>query len=262
LAIARLYKVVLLLSITLQLAVFFIVVTSGLWIDQLFNGAIGTLAEHKTVYRVIFTLVLIVLLPWLVTGWISIRRELKLGMAVFLALCVMYSAGTGAMFSSDTFRWTFITWTFFAVMVTASAVLTLVCFLLGLVCRFNFGKGLSNHLHAQQRLDDNDPSPQADDIEKFAFPDMNSRVPTFDFNEEATPPTQMVFVPTRESTSFNSPSLMRTTTVESEISLARSDSGRSTTDAVLGRSNSQTSQASNGSNSSNNSGRSKRWVIE
>lgn len=66
-------------------------------------------------------------------------------MAVFLVLCAAYLGGWGAMFGATTFRWTFITWRFFAVMASASVALTLVSFILGIICRINFGKGLSRY---------------------------------------------------------------------------------------------------------------------
>lgn len=56
----RVYKIVLSLSIAIQLSLFFIAVTVGLWIDQLFNGAIGHLAAHKKLYEIMFIITLIV----------------------------------------------------------------------------------------------------------------------------------------------------------------------------------------------------------
>jgi len=75
-------------------------------------------------------------------GWYGVRRELKMPTLVFLALSVGYLAGWAAMFDSTAFRWTYMTWTFFGVMTTASVFLTLVAFILGITCRINFGKGL------------------------------------------------------------------------------------------------------------------------
>lgn len=46
------------------------------------------------------------------------------------------------MLFSTTFRWTFVTWQFFSVMASASVFLTLLSIILGVVCRYNFGKGL------------------------------------------------------------------------------------------------------------------------
>lgn len=48
----RVYKLVLFLSITIQLSLFFMVVTVSLWIDQLMNSLIGDLADFQTLYKV------------------------------------------------------------------------------------------------------------------------------------------------------------------------------------------------------------------
>lgn len=56
------------------------------------------------------------------------------------------------MFASATFRWTFVTWQFFSFVATASAVLTLLALILGLVCRLNFGKGLLRYRKLGFRL--------------------------------------------------------------------------------------------------------------
>jgi hypothetical protein len=52
LTINRIYKIVLTLSITIQLSLFFMVVTVSLWIDQLMNSAIGDLASFTVLYKV------------------------------------------------------------------------------------------------------------------------------------------------------------------------------------------------------------------
>lgn len=66
-------------------------------------------------------------------------------MLIFLGLTVMYMVGWGVMFMSNSFRWTFVTWRFFSMMAVASVALTLATFILGVVCRCNFGKGLPRY---------------------------------------------------------------------------------------------------------------------
>jgi hypothetical protein len=51
LTINRVYKFVLTLSITIQLALFFTIATIALWIDQLYHGDIGKLASFKSLYE-------------------------------------------------------------------------------------------------------------------------------------------------------------------------------------------------------------------
>jgi hypothetical protein len=60
LTIQRIYKIVLVLSITIQLGLFFMVVTVGLWIDQLYNGSIGRFAVLSSVYKIAFIITLLV----------------------------------------------------------------------------------------------------------------------------------------------------------------------------------------------------------
>jgi hypothetical protein len=78
-------------------------------------------------------------------GWFSVRRELKITMMIFLVLCIGYLVGYGVMFVSDTFRWTFVQWRFFSLMAMGSVVLNVLAFILGVICRVNFGKGLRNY---------------------------------------------------------------------------------------------------------------------
>lgn len=57
LTINRVYKCVLSLSIILQLAMFFVVASMGLWIDQLCNGFIADKAKAKIYYKVVIIIV-------------------------------------------------------------------------------------------------------------------------------------------------------------------------------------------------------------
>jgi hypothetical protein len=170
----RIYRTVLTLSITIQLSLFFMAVTLATWIDQLSNGEIGKLADMKTFYEILFILTLITLLPWLITGWIAARRESRAPMLVFLLLSIWFFAGFGGMFLATSFRWTFMTWSFFGVVSSLSVILTLASFILGLVCWYNFGRGLRQHLVVEEPLAGADFVPVypavKGDIEKIGFP--------------------------------------------------------------------------------------------
>ncbi|KAJ7293166.1 hypothetical protein C8J57DRAFT_1041078 [Mycena rebaudengoi] len=197
LTINRVYKLVLVFSITLQLALFFMGVAVSLFIDQLFNGWAGQLAWYSLLYKVMFIFVGVMLFPWLTLGWISVRRELRIGMFIFLLLSVLYLAGYGVMFLSTTFRWTFVNWQFFCIMSLVSVFLALLSFILGVVCRCNFGKGLLRYLTAQESLpgDDFVPITRGEDMEKVAFPSNEKPVPTFSVTfgsgSEVPVPSQM-----------------------------------------------------------------------
>lgn len=263
LTIHRIYKTMLVLSITLQLSLFFMAVTTALWIDQLYNGSIGRLARKGQLYKVLFTITLILLIPWLMTGWFGVRRESKVPMMTFLVLSIGYLAGLGVMFLSDTFRWTFLEWRFFSFVALASFILTVVAFTLGVVCRFNFGKGLPNYLNAEEPLPGDDFEPAyPSDIEKVEFPSNDNVIPTFSAAntshttvrndswkaKQAKPvsgrPTAHVRLPSDESLHSQHDSSVEQAPVNNSDSHTHS------------RTNSQ------GSQTSTNQSPTKRWVIE
>ena len=66
-------------------------------------------------------------------------------MWIFLFMSLIYMGGWASLFTSPTFRWTFTQWRFFSLIATAAVLLTLLSFILGTICRFNFGKGLARY---------------------------------------------------------------------------------------------------------------------
>ena len=48
------------LSVTIQLALFFIVASAGLWLDQLINGVASQITKNEMLYKVMTALVLAV----------------------------------------------------------------------------------------------------------------------------------------------------------------------------------------------------------
>ncbi|KAF8807694.1 hypothetical protein BYT27DRAFT_7100204 [Phlegmacium glaucopus] len=259
LTISRIYKLVLTLSITIQLSLFFMAVTVSLWIDQLMNSIIGDLAKFQTLYKISSFITLALLIPWLMTGWFAVRRELRIPMMIFLMLSILYLGGWGVMFLSTTFRWTFTTWSFFAIMATASVVLTLLSAILGVVCRLNFGKGLARYLNAQQGLDgDSNYSTDNADIEKAAFPPFGQPVPTYVGDAKPTYPQQ--FSPYGPQGIATSPEHWVTFP---EAALQRNVSFGSTRSLDTSYSSCQdnSSHSRNGSQTSHTS-QTKRWVIE
>jgi hypothetical protein len=255
LTINRIYRLVLFLSITIQLSLFFMVVTVSLWVDQLMNNIIGDLGDFQKLFKVTSFITLALLVPWLMTGWFAVRRELRFPMLVFLFLSVLYLGGWGFMFFSTTFRWTFSTWTFFSIMATASVLLTLLSTILGIVCHLNFGKGLARYLKAHEPLDEEDCCSyySNSDAEKVAFPSSEKPLPVFDPH-----PTDVLHG------SILGPRFSNNSSEPFEISIAapsavhRSDSYGST--QSFGSEGSQSSHAR--SNSDNSHSNHKRWVIE
>ncbi|KAJ7923081.1 hypothetical protein B0H13DRAFT_1981617 [Mycena leptocephala] len=293
----RIYKLVLVLSISLQLSMFFIGATVSLFLDQLFNGWAGHLAGHSTLYKIGFIITWVLLIPWLMLGWFSVRREQRLGMVAFLGLTVLYLAGWGVMFLSTTFRWTFRTWQFFLLVSTASVFLTFFCLVLGIICRLNFGKGLLRYLNAHESLpgDDFVPITRGGDLEKVSFPSNEKPVPTFSATfgsgSEVPVPSQM-FKPSpqlgprffnsaaepfesRPNSGNNSPisppmaAMTRTTTKDSyQSSIGTAMPGKRDSDRSFGSLNSYYDYSSGDSNhqrrdsETNTIGNAKRWVID
>ncbi|KAF9650714.1 hypothetical protein BDM02DRAFT_3267747 [Thelephora ganbajun] len=181
------YRAVLILSVIIQLALFFIVASAGLWLDQLVNGVVSQIATHKVLYEVLAVLVLVLLIPWLALGWISVRKEQRVLMAVFLGMSTLYLASWGAMFASASFRWTFLVWRFFSLVASTSVLLAFSALITGIVCRLGFGMGLPEHLSKTRHTEDEDTlfTPyMRDDIseistEKVGFPPLGYPVPTF-----------------------------------------------------------------------------------
>lgn len=281
LTINRIYKIVLTMSITIQLSLFFMVVTVSLWIDQLMNSTIGDLATFTVLYKVSSFITLAVLVPWLCLGWVSVRRELRLPMFGFLVISVIYLAGWGVMFFATTFRWAFVTWRFFSVMASASVALTVLSFILGVICRFNFGKGLRTHLGSQESVEDDDQSSiykEKRDIESFAFP-AGKLVPTFAssystdehpyhsekpsaargprfFNQDAQPFDQQY------QFTLAPPPAALTRNLTDVTPIKRSDSTGSDRTISTMRSTTTFSDAGDHSRNPSHSSQTKRWVIE
>jgi hypothetical protein len=260
LTINRVYKLVLFLSITIQLSLFFMIVTVSLWVDQLMNSLIGDLADFQKLYKVTSFITLALLIPWLMTGWFAVRRELRVPMFVFLLLSTLYLGGWGVMFFSTTFRWTFVTWRFFSIMASASVLLTVLSIILGVVCRYNFGKGLARYLNAQQPLDEKSFPPLygGSDIEKVAFPSSEKPLPTYISFEKQDPTvvgprfTNEPFETRVHNLALPLPTLQRNL---NDVQVHRSESYGST--RSHGSSSSQRSLDSDNSHVGN-----KRWVIE
>nr|GAT43664.1 predicted protein [Mycena chlorophos] len=181
LTIKRVYHLVLIFSIVVQLGLFFMGATVSLFLDQLINGWAGHLAWYSFLYKIMFILTGILLIPWITSGWYSVRHEKRWGMILFLGISLWYLTGWAVMFLSTTFRWTFETWNFFAIVSSASVFFSLVAFILAIICRYNFGKGLVRYLSSQEPLpgDEFERVTSRIDEEKVSFPTTEKPVPTY-----------------------------------------------------------------------------------
>jgi len=262
LTINRIYKFVLILSITIQLSLFFMIVTVSLWIDQLMNNVIGDFASLQKLYKVTSMITLALLIPWLMTGWFAVRRELKVPTIVFLALSVLYLGGWGLMFISTTFRWTFATWVFFSIMATTSVILTVLSIVLVIICSLNYGKGLARYLNAQQPLDEEDTASLYSYDEKVSFPvsfpSSEKPLPTYvSPDAKQTYPGFSVMGPrfsNKDAEPFET---------NPRIAYPAPIVSRNLTDLQLQRHNSyESTRSSESSNSDHSRTGQKRWVIE
>jgi len=181
LQISRIYKIVLILSITLQLSIFFIVVSMALWIDQLYNGTAGLSTAHAKAFEAVYWVVLLALIPLIAMGWFASRRERRRMMHAFLVLSALLIAAWAFLFVSKAFRVTFTTWTFFALMSVCAVALTLLTLIFGVLCRINFGRGLKQYLQVEVEkmgaCSSPEPPVEYERAEKIAYPEPI--VPTF-----------------------------------------------------------------------------------
>ncbi|KAI0336143.1 hypothetical protein GY45DRAFT_1316219 [Cubamyces sp. BRFM 1775] len=281
----RVYNLVLMLSIAIQLALFFVGASAALWLDQVYHGNIGRLTKDPIFFKSVMITVLVLLIPWLSTGWISVRREYRVPMMVFLAVAGLLLAGWASMFIAATFRWTYVTWLFFSLMTTAAVLLTVTTLILGIVCRINFGKGLTRYLNAQEELADDDyrTPDEKGDAEKVAFPSNDLPIPTYSVafggnGQDVPPPSQMRFAPRQMGPRFYSSSSSSAGTDSNPFATpvdgntlrsgAPSSAGSSSGSPTLSRQSSRSSQHSQlsvqsaGSSASTGSQKTRRWVIE
>lgn len=68
LSVNHMYKLVLGLSVVLQLSMFFIVSSIALWVEQISNGPAEFITEHTTAYQIFYLVIIIVRIPFVSTS--------------------------------------------------------------------------------------------------------------------------------------------------------------------------------------------------
>ncbi|KAF8309805.1 hypothetical protein DL93DRAFT_2230668 [Clavulina sp. PMI_390] len=202
----RMYRLVLGLSVVLQLSVFFVLASIAMWVQQMTVGPISFIVDQKVGWQITFLTLAILLVPWAACGWFGVRRESRLLANLFLAGDLGLLLAWSAMFFSPTFLLLSKTWTFFVVMMVASVVLNCVTLILMVACRVHFGnnpKTLSSYLTPfeegdveKQNPSNQSANPMAE--EKIDFPRGN--VPTY---ESFANPTPRTIDPLRSSANLN-----------------------------------------------------------
>ncbi|TFK26145.1 hypothetical protein FA15DRAFT_616477 [Coprinopsis marcescibilis] len=155
----RMYKLLLFFSVGLQLSFFFSIASAGMWISKMSQGNISAFAQHRNIYTAVFAMFIVLIIPWLIVGWVSIRKEARKRFWIFLLISLLILAFSSFMFSSPLYRMIFMRWRFFAAMTVTAFVLLTLTVTVGLICRINFGKGLSGYLDVSQALDGADFTP-------------------------------------------------------------------------------------------------------
>ncbi|KAJ6619019.1 hypothetical protein B0H10DRAFT_2027299 [Mycena sp. CBHHK59/15] len=140
----RVYKLVLLLSVTLQLAGFFTLVQTGLWVSKISFGGIRTLAEDFPMYLAALVVTVVLELPWLILGWTTVRREQRKRFLVFCVISLILLLMSTLMFASPLYRFVLSSWSFYATMTVTAYALLVATSALAVVCRLQFGKGLAH----------------------------------------------------------------------------------------------------------------------
>lgn len=166
--IMRIHKFFMAVLACLQLEVFVLVTAMVLWLDVLLNTAIKELSEHTPEYKAVSIITSVLLIPWLMTGWYAIRREMKRMVALFLSIAFILIFGWSIMFYSLVYRWTFVEWPLMACFSVASFILLIASAVLAIICRVNFGKGLAQYIEAEESLASINFAPEVfpHDIEK------------------------------------------------------------------------------------------------
>ncbi|KNZ71879.1 hypothetical protein J132_05704 [Termitomyces sp. J132] len=164
LSVHQLHDIVLVFSACLQLGTFFLLASASIWIDLV----VHSIGQHMQLYLVAFIVTLLLSLPWLYLGWVSVRKEGRGQFLAFSHVAVFLIVIFSLMFFSDFYQLIFKRWPFFAAITVTAFVLTISTAFLGIWCRMNFGRGLSQYLQATAALDDIDFTPETfrNDTEK------------------------------------------------------------------------------------------------
>ncbi|KAF5339730.1 hypothetical protein D9611_009111 [Ephemerocybe angulata] len=166
----RVYRLVLLFSVGLQLSSFFTAASTGLWIAKAAHGNFKALAVHGNLYIAAFVVVLVAEIPWLFLGWNCVRKESNKRFIGFIVLSTLLIGTLGAMFSSNLYRTIFMEWRFFATMTITSFIFLVLTTAVGLACYYNFGKGLAHYLQVTEALEGEGFTPVLFDNEKALPP--------------------------------------------------------------------------------------------
>jgi len=150
--ILRMYAYFFAVMVSIQLSFFILINEMALWIDQLFHSAIKKISSHTTVYSATFITTTVLLIPWLMLGWYSVRRENRKMTWAFLSIAFFFLFAWSFMFYSQVYRFTFVDWPFFCVTTVTSFLSLVSSTVFAFICLRNYGKGLSQWIYLEQSL--------------------------------------------------------------------------------------------------------------
>ncbi|KAL0952724.1 hypothetical protein HGRIS_006957 [Hohenbuehelia grisea] len=214
----RTYKFVLLFSALLQIAGFFNLAAAAIWIDKITTGAVKSIVSHAPIYEGLFIVIAILLIPWMITGWMSVRRESRIMFIVFSLIGSFPLTMTPFMFASDVYSLVFREWPFFATITITAYVLVVSTLATGIFCRLQFGKGLAHFLKVEQQLEDIDFTP----VYMSNDPEKQSDSSRFSLSGELPFPEETVTKRLRAVPSIDLASPSDTTSVRTSIFAASS----------------------------------------
>ncbi|KAI9459849.1 hypothetical protein BJY52DRAFT_1186165 [Lactarius psammicola] len=155
----RMYAYFLAVLVSIQLSIFVLVNAMALWVDQLLHGAIKELSSHTPVYNATFIFTTVLLIPWLMMGWYSVRREWRKLTWVFLGVAFFFVFAWSMMFYSRVYRFTFVDWPFFGAMTVSSFVALFCSTGFAVMCARNYDKGLAQWLYVEKQFGNDDFEP-------------------------------------------------------------------------------------------------------
>jgi len=152
--IVRIYKYFLGGFVSFQVSALFLISVVCLWLDQMVNrdNAMSGFTKHKNVYIALSIITLVILIPWITTGWYAIHREGKRLMVAFLVVASLVFASWVLMLKSWSFNWTFVNWPFFAVQIIIATLSLISTIGFCTVSYLHFGKGLAHYLYVEDVL--------------------------------------------------------------------------------------------------------------
>jgi len=109
-------------------------------------------------------------IPWLIIGWLFVRRECQWRFLLFSVLSIVLLTIFTSLFWSGLYRFMFSSWPFFTTITVTAYVLVVFSLILAIWCRFNFGHGFAHFIQVCRVLE-------------------NMDFPTVQFSKEADPET-------------------------------------------------------------------------